>query len=225
MHTAGESPAVNLTFLEELLLLCLDDETGLLRPAFAPWLDTAGAGALLMDLALKNRVDTDPKRLEIVDKTPTGEPLLDDALAIVSEVPSGQPIDAYLAQLSRHGERFRGEALDRLVERGVLTVKDDRFLWVFKTRAYPVVDGRAEREVKRRLFAILFDDEIPDPRDVVLISLVSACNLLPMMLSPDECEHVRDRVETIRKMDLIGQSVGRAIRDIEWSIALTQTGF
>ena len=88
-----------------------------------------------------------------------------------------------------------------------------------------MVDGRAEREVKRRLFAILFDDEIPDPRDVVLISLVSACNLLPMMLSADECEHVRDRVETIRKMDLIGQSVGRAIRDIEWSIALTQTGF
>ena len=77
MHHAGESPAVNLTFLEELLLLCLDDETGLLRPAFAPWLDTAGAGALLMDLALKDRVDTDPKRLDVVDKTPTGEPLLD----------------------------------------------------------------------------------------------------------------------------------------------------
>jgi len=225
MHHAGESPAVNLTFLEELLLLCLDDETGLLRPAFAPWLDTAGAGALLMDLALKDRVDTDPKRLDVVDKTPTGEPLLDEALGLVAEMPNGQPIDAYLAQLARHGEHFRTEALDRLVERGVLKVKDDRFLWVFKTRAYPVVDGRAEREVKRRLFAILFDDEIPDPRDVVLISLVSACNLLPMMLSADECEHVRDRVETIRKMDLIGQSVGRAIRDIEWSIALTQTGF
>ena len=93
MPTAGESSVVNLTFLEELLLLCLDDETGLLRPAFAPWLDTAGAGALLMDLALKNRIDTDPKRLVVVDRTATGEPLLDEALAIVAELPSGQPID------------------------------------------------------------------------------------------------------------------------------------
>jgi Golgi phosphoprotein 3 len=216
---------MQLTFIEELLLLSLDDETGVLRPALAPWLDTAEAGALLMDLALRNRVDTDPDKLVVVDKTPTGEPLLDQALAIISEIPSGQAIDAYVAALARHGERFREAALERLCGRGILKRKDDRLLWVFKTRTYPVIDGKAEREVKLRIFSILFDDEIPDPRDVVLISLVSACNLLPVLLSPEECEHVRDRVELLRKMDLIGQSVGRAIRDIEWSIALTQTGF
>jgi Golgi phosphoprotein 3 len=216
---------MQLTFIEELLLLSLDDETGVLRPALAPWLDTAEAGALLMDLALRNRVDTDPDKLVVVDKTPTGEPLLDQSLAIISEIPSGQAIDAYVAALARHGERFREAALERLCERGILKRKDDRLLWVFKTRTYPVIDGKAEREVKLRIFSILFDDEIPDPRDVVLISLVSACNLLPVLLSPEECEHVRDRVELLRKMDLIGQSVGRAIRDIEWSIALTQTGF
>lgn len=217
--------SLSLTFIEELLLLSLDDETGILRPALAPWLDTAEAGALLMDLAIHNRVDTDPERLVIVDKTPTGEPLLDKALAIVSELPSGQPIDSYVAALARHGERFREAALERLCERGILRRKDDRLLWVFKTRTYPVIDGKAEREVKLRIFSILFDDEIPDPRDIVLISLVSACNLLPVLLSPEECEDVRERVELLRKMDLIGQSVGRAIRDIEWSIALTQTGF
>jgi len=216
---------MTLTFIEELLLLCLDDETGVLRPALAPWLDTAEAGALLMDLALRNRVDTDPERLIITDTAPTGEPLLDKALAIVAELPSGQPIDSYIAALARHGERFREAALEQLCERGVLKRKDDRLLWVFKTRTYPVIDGKAEREVKLRVFSILFDDEIPDPRDVVLISLVSACNLLPVLLSPEECERVRDRVDLLRKMDLIGQSVGRAIRDIEWSIALTQTGF
>lgn len=216
---------MKLTFIEELLLLCLDDETGVLRPALAPWLDTAEAGALLMDLALRDRVDTDPEKLVVVSTEPVGEPLLDEALSIVQEVGSGNTIDTYVSALARHGDRFRDEALGSLVARGILTEKDDRFLWVFKTRSYPIVDGKAEREVKLRIYSILFDDEIPDPRDVVLISLVAACNLLPHLLSSEECERVADRVEILRKMDLIGQSIGRAIRDIEWSIALAQTGF
>ena len=42
---------------------------------------------------------------------------------------------------------------------------------VFRTRRYPKVDGKAEREVKLRIMGVLFSDVIPAPRDIVIISL------------------------------------------------------
>jgi len=223
------------TFLEELLLLLSADEKSLvLRPDLTPWLDTATAGALLMDLALRNHIDSDPRQLVVVDTRPTGEPLLDGALDVLGGHPPAGAIDTYVAALARHGERFRAAAVDRLCARGILKRQRGRRFWVFSTHAYPLVDGGAAAAVRARTVAILFGDEIPDPRDVVLISLVSACDLLPALLSPDECVRVRERVALLRRMDLIGQrvgraigdirSVGQAIRHIEGTLALSRAG-
>ena len=35
----------------------------------------------------------------------------------------------------------------------------------------PAIDGEAQREVKLRIMGVLFSDEIPDPRDIVIICL------------------------------------------------------
>ena len=39
---------------------------------------------------------------------------------------------------------------------------------MFSRRAYPQVSGREQREAKARLMAVLFNDEVPDPRDTLL---------------------------------------------------------
>ena len=64
-----------------------------------------------------------------------------------------------------------------LVERGILERREEKFLWVFRARRYPMVDGKVEREAKRRIADVLFSDEIPDPRDVALICLADACEI------------------------------------------------
>ena len=50
-----------LRFAEELLLLILNEDYGDLAPVPEPHLNHALAGAVLMDLALENRIDTDPE--------------------------------------------------------------------------------------------------------------------------------------------------------------------
>ena len=69
---------------EELLLLLRDEEGALSR---APeWLVRyALGGAVLMDLALKNRIDTDAQRLFLIDSTPVGDRLLDPMLAEIAQ--------------------------------------------------------------------------------------------------------------------------------------------
>ena len=66
---------------------------------------------------------------------------------------------------------------------------------------------------------VLFSDEIPSPRDVVIICLADACGIFKGLLSRRELENVAPRIEQVRRLDLIGQALSKGIQDIEMSIA------
>ena len=210
-----------LRFPEELMLLILDDEDGKFARVPDRQLRYALAGGVLMDLALENRIDTDLKQLMLVDATPLGDDLLDPTLADIAAAKETHDARFWVERTAlRSADDIRQAALDRLVGRGILERQEDRFLWVFKSRRYPVIDDRLEREVKLRIMEILFSDEIPTPRDVVIIGLAHACNLFEQILSAREVEHIAPRIDEVRRLDLISQAMAQAISDIEVSLAL-----
>ena len=206
-----------LRFAEEIILLLLDDDGRFARlPSWS--LHYALAGGVLMDLALENRIDTDLEKLVLIDSTPVGDSLLDPTLA---DIAAGAESDAryWVGRTASRGEELRDEVLRRLVELGILERRDDNFLWVFRARRYPTIDGKVELEVKLRIMGVLFSDEIPDPRDIVVICLADACGIFNELLTSREIESVAPRIEQVRRLDLIGQATTQAIRDIEVSIA------
>ena len=205
-----------LRFAEEVVLLLLRDDDGKFVHVPSWLLDRILAGAVLMDLAMEYRIDTDPERLVLLDDTPVGDSLLDPTLARIAQDREGVERDAryWVEQEATHAEEIREEALNRLVEVGILEREDDRFLWVFKSRRYPIIDGKAEREVKLRIMGVLFSDEIPDPRDVVIICLADACGLFRELLPRRELEQASVRIEQVRKLDLIGQAMAQTIYDM-----------
>ncbi len=205
-----------LRFVEDIVLLLLDDDGKFIHvPGWS--VDYAVAGAVLMDLALEDRIDTDLKHLILMDGTPVGDSLLDPTLAAIA---GGEKQDAryWVEHIAQQSSAIREEALARLVAHGILERQDDQFLWVFRSRRYPVIDGKTEREVKQRIMGVLFSDEIPDPRDVMLICLADACSLFKELLSQRELEKAADRIAMVRKLDLIGQAMTQAIYDIEMSV-------
>ena len=174
-----------------------------------------------MELALENRIDTDLKQLVLISSHPVQDSLLDPTLADISQATDTHDARFWVERTAlRSADAIRQEALDRLVERGILQHQDDRFLWVFRSRRYPVIDDQAEREVKLRIMEILFSDQLPGPRDVVIIGLAHACNLFRQILSARELAHVTPRINQVRQLDLIGQAMSQAITDIELSLAL-----
>ena len=211
---------MKLRFAEEITLLMLNDEDGEFVRVPGWSMQCAFAGAVLMDLALENRIDTDLKRLVLIDPTPIGDELLDPTLALIAQSKETHDARHWIDQLADGAEEIRERSLARLCERGILRREEDRFLWVFQSRRYPIVDGEAEREVKLRIMEVLFSNEIPDPRDIVLICLVDACGILRELLTARELERASERIEQVRKLDLIGQAMSKAVWDIQSSIAL-----
>ncbi len=207
-----------LRFPEEVLLLLLNDEGGRFLSVPNWSLDYAMAGGVLMDLALENRIDTDLEQLALVDASPVGDSLLDPTLADIAAM-ENHNARFWIERTAGRASAIREEALSRLITLGILEARDDRFLWVFRSRRYPIIDGKADREVKLRIMGALLSDEIPDPRDVVIICLADACGIFRRLLSRQEMARASARIEQIRRLDLIGQAMSQAIRDIELSIA------
>ncbi len=208
-----------LRFAEEIMLLMLDDEGEKFLRVPDASLRYALGGAVLMDLALEDRIDTDLKQLILVDPTPVGDTLLDPVLSIIAAEEGTHHARFWVERAAEEADSIRAEAVNRLIERGILEVRENRFLWVFRSRRYPMIDGSAEQEVKLRIMELLFSDRIPAPRDVVIICLADACGIFSELLSARELRQVTPRIQFLRGMDLIGRAVTDAVWEIEMSLA------
>ena len=213
-----------LRFAEEILLLLVNEQHGGIDINYPPHLlDHVFAGAVLMDLALENRIDTDLDHLILVNPEPLGDSLLDPVLADVAQGPADKSSGFWLKRTARQGAEIRDEAINRLLKRGILESGPDEAPYVsqqvFRTRRYPHGDKEVREEVRLRIMRVLFSEDIPDPRDSVIICLADACGIIGRMLSSEERGKVAGRLELVRKMDLIGQSLIRAICQFEWPAA------
>ncbi len=211
-----------LRFAEEILVLVLDEGRGELAANLpARSLDLALAGAVLMDLALEDRIDTDLDRLMLVDSTPLGNDILDPALADIAEEGESHSTAYWLGRIAGRGDQIRHAALARLIERGILRSEAHGLLSlvpsVSRSRRYPAVDGRSVEETRLRIMRILFSDDVPDPRDIAVIALANACGVFRTILSAEEREQVRDRIDLLKNLDLIGRTMSLAIEGIEAS--------
>ena len=205
-----------MRFASELLLLLHSDDTGYFVPIPEWRMSCALAGAVLMDLALENRIDSDLESLTLTDPTPTGDSLLDPVL---EEIAADDRIHApqyWVERIALRADDISDEAVSRLVRMGIFE-SDGGGFWtlskkVTRTGRYPLVDGRAGEEIKGRVLRVLLDGEIPEPRDIPIIGLVHYCGGFRAMMDPDEYELAEDRIELFSGMDLIGRSIGPAVR-------------
>ncbi|MDE0173112.1 MAG: GPP34 family phosphoprotein [Defluviicoccus sp.] len=206
-----------LTFAEEILLL-LGDEEGVFLPVEEHAFECALAGAVLMDLAFAYRIDTDLEKLVAIDPAPTGNPMLDRVLEKIVARTDTTDTRTWVGVLSREDAAvLREQALESLAGRGVLERRDGRFLWAFGAVRYPALDDGAVRTIKARIEDVLSDD-IPHPRDVALISLVDACEILPDLFPDRDVAAFGPRIALLRRMDLIGREVAGTIADIQRTV-------
>ncbi len=202
-------PQIN--FVEEIALLALDDTTGRRLPMPPLAHSYALAGAVLAELSLHNRIDTDLEKLTVLSTEPTGDSMLDDALKLIATAPAPQPVSRWLGFFSDRSLELERAADERLVARGILRREQSTFLWVFGTRKYPTIDNHERSEVRTRLTALILGDDLPDPRDAALLSLLRACRLAETIFKGKEFTARADRIERLAKMDLVGREVAASI--------------
>lgn len=201
---------------EELILLMLDERSGYLEMVPGWDFSCVMAGAVIADLTLEFRIDTDLDSLSLIDATPTGDSMLDPTLKEISESQSTFGTQYWIEKNTSRSEDIVTTTLDRLVEKGILEYETGGF-WslarsVSRTKTYPAVGGASKEEVKTRILNVILNDVIPDPRDIILIGLMHTCGGFKLLLSEEDYQEQIERIDMLASMDLVGQSISKAVK-------------
>lgn len=211
--------AATLSLGEELLLLAMDDERGTVHGAAAAALPFGLAGALLLDLTLRGRLAAEGNDLTVADRTPTGDDLLDEALATIAGARRARSARHWIARLSGGASHLKDRLLGRLIWRGILRREDRPILGIIPSPRYPAVDFTTEWELRQRIRATVLEGEAPDARTAVLLSLVQACRLADAIFTREERAPARRRLHEIARGECVGTAVAEAVAGMEAAAA------
>ena len=214
MTVKESSTTQALSLPEELILMLLNEENGYFHQVPGWDLNCAIIGAVLAELSLLSRIDTDMESLFLVDQTETGNPALDPILQEIASEPVQRNAQYWIERLAPHAESVIDLTLDRLVDLKILDYHDGGFYTLarsgWQTELYSSsIEDTAGEFIKLRIMRYIFTDAIPNPRDIIIICLVNTCDVFRFIFQLDD--EAEGRIEFICKMDLIGRSLASAV--------------
>ncbi|MFJ5711843.1 MULTISPECIES: GPP34 family phosphoprotein [unclassified Streptomyces] len=208
---------MTITLAEEIALLSLDDESGEAKERHAAaW---AVAGGILLELAFAGRVSVAGGRIAVADGSPTGEPLLDERLALITAWAAKRDRAPKVTEwLTRDQAKAPAATVARLCERGLVAEEKHRVLGLFPVRRYPEADGSAERELRERLRAVVLDGAAPDERTAGLVALVHGAKLHRLAFPGEPRKEIAARMAELAEGQWATEGVRVAIRDMQAAV-------
>jgi len=201
---------------EELFLLAINDQKGRIYQSVDPQLLYGLSGAILSELVLAGKIGVDEKKhLVSLDSTPTGNALLDEALQIIVDKYRLRKISYWVKNLTEEMKKLKSRVGKSLVEKGILTREEKRFLWVIPYEEYPQVDASAKYSIKQHLRTLVLTQAEGKSHDLALLGLVRASNILEFVFTTDELKIARKKIDQLTISDEIGNGVRETIEAIE----------
>lgn len=208
----------DLTLYEAIMLLALREEKGTMSGAYVEY---ATAGALLAELLLQGhiRVDSDNKdKVAVVDGSPTGDALLDEALQIILEAKRPLTLDDWVQELGTIKD-LKHKVATALANDGVVAAEKEKVLWLFERRVYPEINPEPEQRLRDELRnVVLSDEKTIEPRTAITVALANSAHLLPQVFSKQELKDRKERIKQLEKGELISTAAKEAVAAIEAAV-------
>ena len=205
-----------LDLAEELFLISINDEKGVVHSTAVPNLRYGLAGAVLADLTLLGKLGLeDTRHVIVLDPSLTGDEILDEALVRIVNNDRPRRVSFWVSELSQHVKQFQSRLASGLVTMGILRKEGLRFMWIIPYNVYPQQDASAKYWIKHRLRETVLANVKPDPRTIALLSLLSACKMLDLVFTKDERKAARQKIEQYGRDEVFGQAVTETLDAIE----------
>ena len=194
--------------------MLLNEENGYFYQVPGWDLNCAVIGAVLAELSLRSRIDTDMESLFLLNPDDTGKGALDLILKEIAGADVQRNAQYWIERLSPQAEAIIDMTLDHLVDLRILEHHEGDFWTLHRNMDHRELFGDTAEDsdvlfVKTRIRQAIFHNEIPDPRDVIIISLINTCDVFRFIFQLDD--EAEKRIEFICNMDLLGRSIAAAV--------------
>ncbi len=208
---------MKLNLAEEFVLLALNDETGK-WVAEGTALQLAIPGALLIELFQLNKLTMDNKKVIVLDSTPTGDAQLDEALNLITSAKKTRKPNYWVQKLASKMKKLKEIMVNRLVEKNIVKVEEDKVLWLFDVKHYPTENPMPELEIRQKLDSIILQGSQPDDHMAALISLAYTCNLAKELFDKEVRKEATKRMKQIAKETKAAEPVAQAIQEVQAAV-------
>ena len=207
------SDRTELHLHEQLMLLALRDDKGTLESQ-ASMVGFALGGAMLAELSLKGRIrigDDKKALVDLVDRSPLGEAVLDECLHQVATAKRRTRATTWVQRFAAT-KRLRHRVAEGLCRRGILRDDEDKVLLFFTRRLYPTIDPVPERRLVDRLRTAIFGDSTSLAAEaVVVVALANATGLLPIHFDRKDLRRRKRHLKRITEGSMAGAATQQAV--------------
>ncbi len=212
---------MTLNLAEELYLIALHDEKGTVLGAASIALEYGLAGALVLELVLRDRLKLKEKKLVPIGAKPLDDGILNEAFSLIRQSSKDRKPDYWVQKLPSAIKKMKQRLLDGLIEKGILRKQEGRVLWLFPVNRYPTNDAQPERSIRERIrWAVLKNAEC-EPRTLLLLSLIKACELINEVFDQSERKEAKRKIKQMIEQEPIGNAVNDTVVSIQAAICVS----
>jgi len=166
---------MKLNLIEEFLLIALDDDEGIFI-ADINHLCYGISGALLLELALEEKIQLKDGKLILTGKADSIDPLINQSInAFANE--KERKVGFWIDTFKNNGKDIKNFILDELINKGILRRESGKILWVIPYEKFPTENPIPENKVRKRIEDIVLNDAKATTMDLMLLSLIDVCQL------------------------------------------------
>lgn len=214
---------MELNLVEEFLLIALDDDRGVFV-IDSTHLHYGFAGALLLELAVRDKIAIDGDYVRLKSRSHEPEVALNKAIDLIAESSKPRKTKDWLGKLAQKAGEMKNDTLQRLIQRGILRKEEHKILWIIPNNKYPMSNSNPENKVRERLKNVMMDGGKSEPRDIMLLSLIDVSDLTKEAFRDQaDYKEVKRKIKEITEDIRISQAINKSIREIQTAIMIAIT--
>lgn len=204
---------MELNLIDQLTLLSLDDKKGTMIPNSIAF-SYAIAGAVVMELALAKKIGLREHKVAVLDERKTGHAVIDACFEKIIASKKEKKINYWVEHFGNNATQLKNETIDRLIQLGLLTVVENKILWVFTTKKYPAQNSRAENKLRRRLYDVIVNHHRPELKEVMLLNLIKSCDLGREVFGKGEAKAFKNRLKSMNEEMPVAGEISKTIIEV-----------
>ncbi len=210
-----------LTFLEKIVLLALDDKG---------WFGTAEhkikfglVGAILFELVELKRIEIREGEIFVTDPTPTEIVVLDRVLNLLKSSKKIRSVRAWIQRIVYKKLMLRKQLLKQLLQKKIIRKEEYTLMMVFFQTKFPLENIELKRQLQEEIYESVVGDKILLDHDLMMFVVMNNCKMvrknfggylqyLKLRGKINEITQFRDpQTETAKTIKLLQTAISRAI--------------
>ena len=167
---------MELTFLQKIILLALDDKG---------WFGTAEhkikfglAGAILFELQQQGRISFSNDEVLVINPKSTDNVILDRVLNFIKSSKKQHSLRSWIQRIVYKKLLLRKTILKQLIHNKVIGREEYSLMMVFYQTKFPLVNIELKRKLQEEIYENLVSDKPLSDQDVMLLVVMNNCKMV-----------------------------------------------